>query len=103
MLYDSTFFPEENLTFIRVLSFANNAKLYKSLVQGRSYKFIIQQKIQHSLGCRGDLINIRSNRAKTDEGSLFGSTFIEEEKEIAKKMTCDYMAIEYYYVLQIIN
>ena len=103
MLYDSTYFPNENLTFIRVLSFGKNSELYNAMVSGQYYELIIQRKLQHSLGCRNDLIRIRSGRAMTDKGTLFDSAFLEEQKEFAKGFTCDYMAIEYYYVLEIIK
>lgn len=103
MLYDSTYYESENLQFIRVLSLRNRLELAETLVNGQTYKVAIQRKLQYSCGCSENLINIRSNRATTDEGTLFGSNFLEEQKVIAKDSSCAYKAIEEYYILDITN
>ena len=101
MLFDSTHY--ENLQFIRILSLGNRPYLAKSLHSGQTYIVVIQRKLQYRSGCAHNLINIRSNRAMTDEGTLFGSNFLEEQKEIAKESSCAYKAIEDYYILEIKN
>ncbi|QNR25097.1 hypothetical protein [Croceimicrobium hydrocarbonivorans] len=103
ILFDSVYYENENLQFIRILSLGNRLEVAESLVQGRTYKVAIQRKLQYSCGCSDNLINIRSNRAMTDEGTLFGSNFLEEQKIIAKESTCEYKAIEDYYILEIKN
>jgi hypothetical protein len=103
MLFDSTYYENENLQFIRILSLGNRPELAESLLKGRTYIVVIQRKLQYSCGCADKLINIRSNRAMTDEGTLFGSNFLEEQKEISKESSCDYKAIEDYYILEIKN
>ena len=39
----------------------------------------------------------------TDPGTLFGSDFLEEQKEIAKQISCEYKAIEEYYIVDVKN
>ena len=101
LLLDSTYYKSENLSFIRVLNIGNREQLAKSLISGRTYSVVIQRKLQHSAGCENDLMHIRSSRAQTDVGTLFGSNFLEEEKVIAMKSSCNYKAIEYYYILEL--
>lgn len=103
MLFDSTYFENENLQFIRILSLGNRSELAESLHKDQTYIVVIQRKLQYSCGCSDNLICIRSNRAMTDEGTLFGSNFLEEQKAIAKESSCDYKAIEDYYILEIKN
>lgn len=103
MLFDSTYYESENLQFIRILSLGNRLELAETLVKGQTYKVAIQRKLQYCCGCSDNLINIRSNRVMTDEGTLFGSNFLEEQKVIAKESSCEYKAIEDYYILEIKN
>lgn len=85
------------------MNLGNKTDLAESLISSQTYTVVIQSKLEYSSGCGQDLINIRSNRAMTDEGTLFGSNFLEEQKSIAKENSCDYRAIEYYYILEIKN
>ncbi len=103
ILFDSTYYENENLQFIRILSLGSRPELAESLLTDRTYIVEIQRKLQYSCGCADDLINIRSGRAMTDEGTLFGSNFLDEQKVIAKESSCDYQAIEDYYILEIKN
>jgi hypothetical protein len=103
MLFDSTYYENENLQFIRILSLGNRPNLAESLDSGQTYIVVIQRKIQYSCGCEHNLLNIRSDRGMTDEGTLFGSNFLELQKEIALNNSCDYKAIEDYYILEIKN
>jgi hypothetical protein len=103
MLFDSTYFQNENLQFIRILSLGNRSEIAESLQLEQTYIVVIQRKLQYSCGCSDHLINIRSNRAMMDEGTLFGSNFLEEQKVIAKESSCEYKAIEEYYILEIKN
>jgi|GEM_PF-5548687 len=103
MLFDSTYYEDENLQFIRILSIGNRPELAESLLKDQTYIVVIQRKLQYSCGCSDNLINIRSNRAMTDEGTLFGSNFLDEQRVIAKESYCDYKAIENYYILEIKN
>lgn len=101
ILFDSTYFKNENLQFLRILSFGSREELVKPLRIGRSYNITIQRKLEYRYGCNGHLRSIRSNRAMTDEGTLFGSDFLEERKDDAKELSCDYKVIEEYYILDI--
>ncbi|KAB2807695.1 hypothetical protein [Phaeocystidibacter luteus] len=101
LLFDSTYYESENLQFIRTLLLGNKDELADSLVKGRTYIVVIQQKQQHRFGCSDNLIIIRSGRISTDQGTLFGSDFLEKQKVIAKESSCEYKAIEDYYILEI--
>jgi hypothetical protein len=101
VLFDSTYYENKNLQFIRILSLGNRPNIAESLQTNQTYIVVIQRKLQYSCGCPDNLINFRSNRAMTDEGTLFGSNFLEEQKEIAKESSCDYKAIDDYYVIEI--
>lgn len=101
ILFDSTYYENENLHFTRILTLGNRSELAKALLSGQIYTAVIQRKLQYSSGCDHNLMNIRSNRAMTDKGTLFGSNFLELQKRIAKESSCEYKAIEYYYILEI--
>lgn len=102
ILYDSTIFPEENLTFMRVLKLSDKIN-EGALSPGSKYKLVIDKKSEHQLGCEGQLLHIRSNRGQTDPGTLFGSDFLGILKEEIKKNPCNYKAIEYYYIEAILE
>ena len=103
VLYDSTFYENENLIFIRVLNLGNRTDLAESLSPTQEYTVSIQRKLEYGAGCGHDLMRVRSNRAMTDVGTLFGSDFLLNQKNKAKESSCDYKAIEYYYILEIKN
>lgn len=99
ILFDSTFYQNENLSFLRVLNIGNKPERAKYLIKGQTYSFVIQRKFEESFGCENHLMHFRSGRALTDEGTLFGTNYLEEQKAIALEQSCNYIAIEYYYVL----
>lgn len=101
ILFDSTFYQNENLTFLRVLNIGNESDRAESLIIGQTYSFVIQRKFEQSFGCVNYLSHSRSSRAITDKGTLFGSSYLEKHKVIAAESDCEYKAIEYYYILVI--
>lgn len=103
ILYDSTFYTAENLTFIRILQFNGFEKNNNSLIPGKKYKLIIARKYEHGIGCQDQILNFRSNRTQTDPGTLFGSDFLEKLKEEKHEESCNYKAIEYYQIKGIIK
>lgn len=100
ILYDSTCYPQEHLTFIRVLNLGDKANK-PTLCPGKKYRLVINRKFEHKLGCDSQMLNVRSNRAQTDPGTLFGSDFLERLREENKAVPCNYKAIEFYSVEEI--
>lgn len=101
ILYDSTYYENVELSFLRVLLLPSQKETVVNFKEGMSYSVAIQRKFEHSYGCSRDEIRIRSQRVNTDPGTLFNSSFLEEQLKIAASTPCAYRVIEYYYVLDI--
>lgn len=102
ILLDSTYHQEENLHFVRILNLGDREDLAQQLVPHQTYSVVVHRKVQSSTGCKGaPLLNFRSNRATTDAGTLFGSDFLTQQ--LAMQDTCERIAIEYYYIEEIIT
>lgn len=101
LVFDSTYYPEKNLHFIRILKCDSNT--LQTLVPHQTYSMVIQRKLEQATGCKEDtLISFRSNRITTDVGTLFGSNYLEEQLAMDRPSKCEYVVVEYYYVKEVL-
>lgn len=103
ILLDSTYLPYEDMYLLRVMPLVVDEGATQKLEMGESYEVVIQRKYQHSMGCEGEQpIRIRSQRVMTDQGTLFGSNFLDRMISSFEGTDCRVRVVEYYTILEII-